>query len=127
MLRSSAILTLTGTMAFQGALHGVPSIIFAPQFFRTLPGVHYCKSPVELPALFARILSQPKVDADAQLVEFLAQRIANSFEGRYVPYMSAFTDSEVAGLVEAYDTAYRALVAPVGLSAAGPKGTPVDT
>jgi hypothetical protein len=123
MLRSSAILTLTGTMAFQGALHGVPSIIFAPQFFKSLPGVHYCTSPVELPTLFARVLSRPKVDDDAQLVDFLAQQIANSFIGRYVPYMSAFSESEVTGLVDAYDTAYRALVEPVGLSAAAPRGT----
>lgn len=113
MLRSQAILTLTGTMAFQGALHGVPSIIFAQQFFRTLPGVHYCASPLDLPALFSRVLSQPKVNHDAEIVEFLAQQIANSFVGRVSPYVTEFTETEITGLVNAYATAYRALVNPV--------------
>jgi hypothetical protein len=110
MLRSRAILTLTGTMAFQGALHGVPSIIFAEQFFRTLPGVNYCVSPLELPALFARVLTQPKMNHDAQIVEFLAQQIANSFVGRVSPYVMEFSETEIVGLVNAYETAWQALV-----------------
>jgi hypothetical protein len=112
MLQSSAILTLTGTMAMQGALHGIPSIIFAPQFFRALPGVHYCTSVFDLPALFTRVLSQPRGGADAQIVEFLAQQIANSFVGRVSPYGAPFTEDETASLVRAYETAYRALVTP---------------
>jgi hypothetical protein len=112
MLRSSAIITLTGTMAFQGALHGIPSIIFAPQFFRALPGVHYCTSPLDLPALFARVLSRPKGDQDPQIVEFIAQHLADSFVGRVSPYGTPFTEAEVIGLVNAYETAYRIMVGP---------------
>lgn len=118
MMRAAVILTLTGTMAFEAALHGVPAIIFAPQFFRALPGVHYCRSPLDLPALFTRLLSSsttghPRTDHDAEIVEFLALHFANSFVGRVSPYASAFSDAEVAELVNAYDMAYRALAAPV--------------
>jgi hypothetical protein len=110
MLRSAAILTLTGTMAFQAALHGVPSIIFAPQFFRTLPGVHYCKSPLDLPALFTEVLSPNKADRDAEIIEFLAHQFANSFVGRVSPYVTPFSEAETSGLVNAYEAAYRKLV-----------------
>jgi hypothetical protein len=110
MLRSAAIVTLTGTMAFQAALHGVPSIIFAPQFFRTLPGVHYCRSPLDLPAMFAEVLSPSKADRDAEIVEFLAHQLANSFVGRVSPYVTPFSEEESSGLVNAYETAYAKLV-----------------
>jgi hypothetical protein len=110
MLRASVIVTLTGTMAFQGALHGVPSIIFAPQFFRRLPGVHHCSSPLELPALLASVLAEPRGEHDEEIVQFLAQQFANSFVGRVSPYPGAFSEAEIDGLVQAYDTAYRRLV-----------------
>lgn len=112
MLRSKAIVTLTGTMSFQGALHGVPSIIFAPQFFGTLPGIHRCASPLELPAILAKVLAGDRSDHDAEIVEFLAAQIANSFVGRVSPYVDPFSEEEIKTLIRAYDLAYQKLVAP---------------
>lgn len=112
MMRASVIFTLTGTMSFEAALHGVPSIIFAPEFFRAVPGVYYCRSALDLPALFARLLSRPNTDQEEEIVAFLASRFANSFVGRVSPYGGPFSDVEVTELVRAYETAYRALVTP---------------
>jgi hypothetical protein len=117
MLRSKAIVTLTGTMSFQGALHGVPSIIFAPQFFGSLPGVHRCASPLELPAILAKVLAGDRGDHDAEIVEFLALQIANSFVGRVSPYVDPFSEAEIGTLIRAYDAAYVKLVAPAAAPA----------
>ena len=109
MKRASVILTLTGTMAFQAALHGVPAVIFAPQFFRAVPGVHYCRSPLDLPSLFAQLLTGPHVHRDEDIVEFLAYHFANSFVGRVSPYATPFDDTEMTELVRAYVAVYDAL------------------
>jgi len=109
MLQSKAIVTLTGTMSLQGALHGVPSIIFAPQFFAGLPGVHRCTSPLELPAILAEVLAGERCDHDAEIVEFLALQIANSFVGRVSPYVDSFSEEEIRTLIRAYDVAYQKL------------------
>jgi hypothetical protein len=119
MVRAAVVLTPTGTMAFQAAMHGVPAVIFAPEFFRAMPGVHYCRTLTDLPQIFQAVLNQPRGGSDAAIVEFLAANYVNSFLGRVSPYGSAFDPAEIASLLSAYKEVFQKLTrqAPAALLA----------
>jgi hypothetical protein len=110
MKKAAVVITPTGTMAFEAALHGIPSIIFAPEFFRKVPGVHYCSTPTALPDLLQRLLTEPRRQHDDAIVEFLASIFANTFVGRVTTYMGDFTEDELRDLHESYDRVFERLV-----------------
>jgi hypothetical protein len=110
MKKAAIVITPTGTMAYEAALHGIPSIILAPEFFRKVPGVHYCTTPTDLPALIPRLLTEPRRDDDEAIVDFLAFIFANTFVGRVTTYLGDFTEDELRALQESYDRIYERLV-----------------
>lgn len=110
MKKAAVVITPTGTMAFEAALHGIPSVIFAPEFFRHIPGVHYCSTATELPALLQRLLTEPRRDRDDEIVDFLGFIFANTFVGRVTTYMGPFSEDELRDLHDAYDRIYERLV-----------------
>lgn len=75
-----AVLTVSGTVAYQSALLGTPSVVFSDVFFEDLPLVQRCKSQEELPAIIENCLKQDKNDTYA-CTNFLAKVIKNSYEG----------------------------------------------
>jgi hypothetical protein len=113
MKRASVVLTPAGTMGFQAPLHGVPSIIFAPEFYRKVPGVHFCSSPLELPGLLFRLLSESTLIREERIIEFFAELFSRSFVGRQTSYLGPFSEDELAGLEGAYVAAYDRLASRV--------------
>ena len=69
MHRAALIVTPTGTMAYEAALHGSPSIIFAKEFYGCLPTVHHCQSIDVLPELVGDLLSKPPNLNDQAILE----------------------------------------------------------
>jgi hypothetical protein len=105
LLRNAALtITNSGTMAYEAGLLGLPAITFSRVHFNQLPSVHYCDSPVALPALIDRLLgSQTRPDDDA-IEAFLARMLAWSFPG--MPNRAIFrahlTPEDLASLARAY-------------------------
>jgi hypothetical protein len=118
IMRAAVVLTPTGTMAFEAALHGVPSVIFAPEFFRKVPGVHFCETPTALPELLTRLIHEARLDRDEEIVQFLASIFASSFVGRQTNYLGEFSDDELHDLHVSYDILYDCLHESAGRPAA---------
>jgi hypothetical protein len=106
MLRSSLVATPSGTMAFEAALHGVPSIVFCEPFFAKLPTVTHCDSPEALPRLIRGLITNPPARDDGPVEEFLAQLLADTFPGRVTDYFGPFVETEVAKMIDVYDLLY---------------------
>ena len=102
MHRASLIVTPAGSMAYEAALHGIPSVIFADEFFRHLPAVHYCQSIEGLPDLVRRLVTSPPPPDDRAVLDYLAHTFANTFEGRVTSYLGAFSEQELAIMEQAY-------------------------
>ncbi len=76
---AEAVLTVSGTVAFEAALHGKPAGIFSRMYFSCLSSVKHLQDYAEIESL----IRQPKnsagwTDADRRV---LGHIIANSFEG----------------------------------------------
>lgn len=76
-----AVLTVSGTVAYQAALLGVPSVVFSDVFFEELPLVHRCRSQEDLPAILEECLNTEKKTDRYAASAFLAKVIKNSYEG----------------------------------------------
>ena len=109
MHRASLIVTPAGTMSYEAALHGIPSIIFAKEFYSCLPSVHHCHSIDSLPTLVCKLLSEPPRSDDQAIIDYFAHLFANTFDGRYTKYFGPLTESELKILLSAYDQLYEAL------------------
>jgi hypothetical protein len=109
MIRASAIITPAGTMAYQAVLHGVPSVIFAPEFFGKIPGVFICNSINELNDLLKKILNDRSMINDDAIIKFLANIFANSFVGRQTTYLGPFEKDEIHTLMLSYNLIFEVL------------------
>jgi hypothetical protein len=82
LLKASLVFSLSGTIAYEAGLLGIPVIVFARNYFNALPTIHYCSSPPELPSLIAKVLvNEVSKDLDDQLIGFLAQLRTCCFDG----------------------------------------------
>ncbi|MEI6871828.1 MAG: hypothetical protein WCL08_06045 [Verrucomicrobiota bacterium] len=101
--QASLIITPAGTMAYEAALYGIPSIIFADQFFGALSSVHRCNSIDALPLLVANLLESPTRASDKEIVDYLSHIFANTVVGRQTSYMGPLTDAELSTMARLYD------------------------
>ena len=81
--RASIVFALTGTIAYEAGLMQKPVIVFAKNFFNSLPTVHRCDAPTELPNLISKLLcnAEPVRDGREQIISFLANIRASCFDG----------------------------------------------
>jgi len=106
IMQAAVVLTPTGTMAMESAFFGVPSVIFAEEFFRGLPSVNYCANPNELPKLIPKLIATGRREVFDSVVDFVADYLARSFPGRVTNYLGPYTEEELASLVHAYSIVY---------------------
>jgi hypothetical protein len=76
-----AVVTVSGTAAYQAALLGTPSVVFSDVFFAELPLVYRCRSQEELPDVLKKCMDSDRNTGTAPCTAFLAKLIKNSFEG----------------------------------------------
>ena len=103
MHKASVIVTPAGTMAYEGALFGIPSVVFADEFFGCLPSIHRCRSIDTLPELVAELLASPPPQDDEAVLSYCAQLFANTFVGRVTSYLGPLTNEELSVMERAYD------------------------
>lgn len=81
MTGALVFVTVAGTGAYQAALLGTPTIVFADMFYNELPMITRCRDHEELPEIIEKCLkSERNPDRDA-CIRFLAKVIKNSFPG----------------------------------------------
>lgn len=85
------VLTVSGTIAYEAGLLGIPTIIFSKQFFNGFSSVHYCSDVTQLKPLVMRLLDDFQVNktADYQHMDWIIQ---NSYAGYWT---DPHTDSSV--------------------------------
>jgi len=83
--KADLILTISGTVAYESAIIGTPSIVFADMFFNVLPKVYRCNNIENLYYLIRKAIKKKyeplSNEEKEETVKFLAYVIANSFEG----------------------------------------------
>jgi hypothetical protein len=102
---SSLVFTVTGTIAYEAGLLGMPAITFAKLYFNQLPSVHYCESISELPTLVAQVLRARPTEGEAErasIVEFLANLYADSVPGDVNRIHEPLTSEDLDTLAVAY-------------------------
>lgn len=109
MHRAALIVTPAGTMAYEAALFGIPSIIFVDEFYSCLPTVHRCQSIDALPELVGILLSKTSQPDDQAILDYLAILFANTIIGRNTSYFGPFIDAELTNMEKAYDHLYEVL------------------
>jgi hypothetical protein len=123
MHKAALIVTPSGTMAYEGALFGIPSIVLADEFFARLPLVHRCRSTEAFPELIPRLLASPPPADEEAVIAFLADIFANSFVGRVTSYLGPLTDEEL----EVMESAYQQMIDAAATSGDHRSGEPVPT
>jgi hypothetical protein len=86
MLQEGAaiVFALTGTIAYESGLLQKPVVVFAHNYFNTLPTIHHCTDPTALPSLIHRLLeadSSPSAEGRRLVLSFMARMRAACFEG----------------------------------------------
>jgi len=113
--KSSLILTVSGTIAYEGGLLNIPTIIFTKQFFNGFSSIHYCPDISMLKALSFRLLDRkPSLDLDADN-EFYESIYRYSYEGYWT---DPHTDESVMSMenIEALFVGFLDVVERVDLS-----------
>jgi hypothetical protein len=114
---ASIIFTLTGTIGYEAGLIGRPVVAFARNYFNSMPTVHYCDCPRQLPTLIDSLLNaKPPEDLKERLIMFIAQLKSCSFHGEVNRMHEGRTlnDEDLKSLRQAYDALYVLLAAPKG-------------
>jgi hypothetical protein len=100
------VFSITGTIAYEAGLLGIPAITFTKLYFNRLPSVHYCNGVTELAPLVARVLqarsSETPGDREA-IVEFLAELFSNSVPGDVNRIHLPLTDTDLDSLTSVYN------------------------
>jgi hypothetical protein len=84
--RASLVLTISGTIAYEAGMLGIPAIIFSRQFFKEFSSVHYCADVTQLKPLALHLLKGAHFDeiADAECMDMI---IGRSYPGYWTdPY-----------------------------------------
>lgn len=84
--RANLVLTVSGTIAYEAGMLGIPAIIFSRQFFKGLSSVHYCADVTQLKPLALNLLRGLQVDESAD-VACMDLIIGRSYPGYWTdPY-----------------------------------------
>lgn len=81
MRNAFAVLTISGTAAYQAALMGVPSVVFSDVYFDELPLVKRCRNHEELPEILSECAKIKHGGNREASIYFLAKVLKNSYEG----------------------------------------------
>lgn len=101
--QAGAVVTVSGTIAYEAGLLGRPAITFARMYFNGLPTVHLCESPTALPELLRELLERGAAPGEEeQTVEFLARMYAWSFPGEHNRLTRMLTPAELEDVAGAY-------------------------
>lgn len=77
--RAQAVVSVSGSAAYEAAFAGIGSVVFSDMFFGALPTVFRCRSVEDIGAVLKQAMDA-RQDKHA-LAEFLADITANSYEG----------------------------------------------
>lgn len=82
--KTSVVVTVSGTMAFEAGLLGVPAVTFSRMFFCDLPAVSYCNEIRDLKRLLINAFNYSETESDHRLkINFMAELYRSSFEGMF--------------------------------------------
>jgi hypothetical protein len=109
MRRAALIVTPTGTMAYEAALHGIPSIIFAKEFFGNFPTIRQAGAVEDLPMLIHSALKGDFPPDEAATLRCMSQIFAHTAIGRNSSYFGPLSDQNLDDMELAYDQLFRAL------------------
>lgn len=113
--RASIVFALTGTIAYEAGLMQKQVVVFAKNFFNSLPTIHRCDSPTELPKLISNLLcnSGPVSNGREKIISFLAKMRASCFDGEvsrtYGASNEKLRSKDLCQLQVAYNTIYHVL------------------
>jgi hypothetical protein len=82
--RAAIVFALTGTIAYEAGLLQKPVIVFARNYFNSLPTIQHCTDMTALPALISRTLNSktvPSAESRSQILTFMANIRAACFQG----------------------------------------------
>jgi hypothetical protein len=79
--RVDLVLTVSGTIAYEAGMLGIPAITFSPMFFGGLSSVRYCSSVTELKDLAADLMDNfsRDDDADCRFMESLLEHSHDAY------------------------------------------------
>lgn len=112
--RTSLVFALSGTIAYEAGLMGKPVVVFARNYFNTLPTLHFCDAPPRLPGLIADLLdAAPPSDWRESVVNFLSELRASCFDGEvnrtYGTSISSLSRYDLSTLQQAYNSLHHLL------------------
>jgi len=87
---SKCVITISGTVAYEAGLLGVPAVIFTDLFFNELPTIKRCSSMEKLSETIEDIMNT-KADK-ASVIAFLAKLFSMSYEG-YCESVDVYPDA----------------------------------
>lgn len=107
--RTSLVFALSGTIAYEAGLMGKPVVVFARNYFNTLPTLHFCDAPPRLPSLICGLLdaAQPQ-NWREKVLDFLSELRASCFDGElnrtYGTSTSPLSPQDLSTLQQAYNS-----------------------
>lgn len=114
---AALVLTVTGTIAYEAGLLGVPAVTFANNFFNRIPGILYCPDPRKLSEFL--VSAEPEsVGADAATATAVADIFAASYPGEVNRVGGFLSEAEYRVLGNAYLDVWRVLVGSTDTNAA---------
>ena len=78
--RVDLVLTVSGTIAYEAGMLGIPAITFSPMYFGGLSSVRYCRSTEDLPILASDMMDNFSRDYDADC-QFMESMLRYSHDG----------------------------------------------
>lgn len=85
--KTKIVLTVSGTSAYEAAMLGIPSVVFANMFFGEFPSVKYCTNISELKNLLQDSLKTVNYD-EAHNVKVMDEILSNSYFGYWTDPLS---------------------------------------
>ncbi len=104
--RAGLVVTISGTMAYEAGLLGIPAVTLSPMYFGGLSSVHYCSSLGDLKELTHRLLQGTERDQDADCAE-IERLVGHSYKAWWSdPYFdrSSLSEENVDNLARAFRT-----------------------
>jgi len=102
--RSSLVVTVSGTTAYEAGLLGIPAVVFSPMYFDGLSSVHYCDDISRLKSLAEELLNDFERDYEADC-RFMEDLIAQSYPGKWgnpLTNPNIFEPQNIERLAEAF-------------------------
>jgi hypothetical protein len=102
--RADLVLTISGTIAYEAGLLGVPAVTFSRMYFDSLSSVHYCSDITRLKALVEQIRTSEGRDLDADY-KVVTELVGNSYPAWWSdPFFgrSSLSDENITNLTRAF-------------------------